>query len=167
MGVVNLSMFSNKNYFEVFGFPVTPDIDIDALRNSWHSLQQKHHPDRRIISEDDVSSRINSAYNTLRDPFERIRYILSLHSALPTLEDELSIPTEFLEAHMKQQEVVFNGSYEQRMEVAEILSKDESSLRDKLFSDIRSANWDNARQNFMKWSFLLKTQQRLTELLDR
>ena len=76
----------SKNHFELFGLPVAYVIDQDALRERYRELQRVVHPDRyvgRTEQERRLSmqgaAQINQAYETLRDPVERARYLLALH----------------------------------------------------------------------------------------
>ncbi|CUT17617.1 MULTISPECIES: Fe-S protein assembly co-chaperone HscB [Candidatus Ichthyocystis] len=162
-------MSNDENYFELFGVPESPEIDIKDLRKAWHNLQLEHHPDSACSDDKrgEYSSHINEAYRVISDPFLRVHYILSINDALPSAADELQVPVDFLEKHIEQQEKIFHGDVAQQQEVSREIDQEELDLRRSLFEDIKSKNWQNARHNFMKWSFLFKTQKRLSELLDQ
>ena len=74
-----------RNHFELFGLPVAFVIDGEALAQRYRELQKVVHPDR-YASADPHSRRlsmqgatlVNEAYETLRDPLLRARYLLSL-----------------------------------------------------------------------------------------
>ncbi|WP_175330272.1 Fe-S protein assembly co-chaperone HscB [Candidatus Ichthyocystis hellenicum] len=159
-------MFSDKNYFELFGLPESPEVDTKALREARQRLQLEHHPDTSSKSSE-YSSHINEAYQVISDPFLRVQYILSINDALPSAADERLIPIDFLEKHIEQQKKIFDGDVAQQQEMSKIITQEECELRSSLFEDIKSKDWQSARQNFMKWSFLFKTQKRLSELLDQ
>jgi molecular chaperone HscB len=74
--------FSRDN-FEVFGLAPAFGIDIDALSQAFRDLQAEAHPDRYASADAaeqrkalQWSSRLNEAYQTLKSPFERARYLL-------------------------------------------------------------------------------------------
>ena len=74
------------NYFEVFELPQLLGIDIKALEKKFHELSRKYHPDYFTTAPADEKSRalrmtalLNDAYRTLRNPTQRVEYLLSLH----------------------------------------------------------------------------------------
>lgn len=80
----------SKSHFELFGLPAAYVIDNDALRERYRELQRVVHPDRftgrseqeRRLSMQAVT-RINEAYETLRDPMARAVYLLELNGVDP------------------------------------------------------------------------------------
>ena len=73
------------DYFAFFGMPQKLTLDLATLEQRFHSLSWKLHPDHFVrASEDerqlslDLSSQLNDAYRTLRDPVARVEYLLSL-----------------------------------------------------------------------------------------
>ncbi|CCW64358.1 unnamed protein product [Phytomonas sp. EM1] len=73
------------NFFAFFNFPKQPEVDVAELQKRYHALQSRVHPDQAAVmaSQDqrqgvdatDVSVYANSAYETLRDPFLRCKYL--------------------------------------------------------------------------------------------
>jgi molecular chaperone HscB len=77
----------SKNHFELFGLPVRYKVDATLLAERYRALQQALHPDRYAAAGDrekrlsmQASTRVNEAFRILKDPLERARYLLSLHS---------------------------------------------------------------------------------------
>jgi len=75
----------DKNYFELFNLAPSFSIAMDALGQSFKSLQAQVHPDRFANATEaekrfsvQLSSHINQAYQTLRNPLERAKYLLHL-----------------------------------------------------------------------------------------
>ena len=75
----------SKDYFELFGLPVAFDIDSNDLAVRYRQLQRQFHPDRfasapaaeRRLSVQ-MTAQINAAFQTLKDPVARARYLLGL-----------------------------------------------------------------------------------------
>jgi molecular chaperone HscB len=80
-----MDVVPGKNHFELFGLPVTFDIDADDLTLRYRELQRRVHPDkfanasgqeRRLSLQ--MTALVNEAFHTLKDPIRRGRYLLSL-----------------------------------------------------------------------------------------
>jgi molecular chaperone HscB len=92
-------MTSATNHFELFGLPTSFRIDADALDHAYRTLQAQVHPDRHASASDlerrvamQTSTRVNAAYQALKDPIERARYLLQLRGivAVGFLEQQLA-----------------------------------------------------------------------------
>lgn len=75
----------SKNYFELFGLPVDFAIDGAELASRYRELQRAVHPDRFASGTEQEkrlsmqgASRINDAFDTLKHPLSRVRYMLEL-----------------------------------------------------------------------------------------
>lgn len=76
---------TDLNYFKLLGFEARPVIPDEQLKEAHLKLSQLLHPDKfqtRSKAELDLaiqwSSSVNKAYATLKDPAERIPYLVSL-----------------------------------------------------------------------------------------
>lgn len=74
-----------QNYFELFGLPVSFEIDIRQLSEIYRDLQRTVHPDRFANASDrekrmavEKAALINDAFQTLKSPLQRARYMLQL-----------------------------------------------------------------------------------------
>ncbi|MCG6934599.1 MAG: Fe-S protein assembly co-chaperone HscB [Proteobacteria bacterium] len=74
-----------QNHFELFGFPVTFDIDTQQLTERYRDLQRTLHPDRFANVGDrerrlsiQRTAQVNEAFQTLKSPLQRARYLLQL-----------------------------------------------------------------------------------------
>src|SRR5579859_3342088 len=92
------------DYFSFFGLPQKLALDLAALEQRFHSLSWKLHPDHFVrASEDerqlslDLSSQLNDAYRTLRDPVARVEYLLSLSGMRKEGQKKQQAPPELLE----------------------------------------------------------------------
>ncbi|MDZ4262005.1 MAG: Fe-S protein assembly co-chaperone HscB, partial [Pseudomonadota bacterium] len=101
----------HQNYFELFGLPVSYDLDDNALTERYRDLQKVFHPDHFASASDQErrlslqqAAQINSAYDTLRDPLARARYLLTLQGLEYNDESSTIRDMEFLEEQMELRE---------------------------------------------------------------
>lgn len=102
-----------RNDFEVFGLEPTFDVDDDDLQARYRELQTLYHPDRHVAGETreqlealQAATRINEAYQTLRNPRLRARYLLMLADvAFDEERDTLNDP-EFLMQQLELREAL-------------------------------------------------------------
>ncbi len=101
----------SKNYFELFGMPVAYVIDAADLAERYRDLQRVVHPDRFASASEQErrlsmqsSILINEAFQTLKDPMLRARYLLSLHGVEMGDGKESTQDMEFLMEQMELRE---------------------------------------------------------------
>jgi len=80
-----MAELSPPGYFELFGLPQSYVVDRALLDSRYRELQRSMHPDRFVNAGDlerrlaaQQATRINQAYQTLKDPLLRGRYLLEL-----------------------------------------------------------------------------------------
>ena len=102
-----------QNYFEMFDVPENYRLDSVQLEQQYHALQTQVHPDkfahlpeaqRRLSMQ--WASRVNEAYQTLRSPVARARYLLSLYGVDTQEETNTAMPMDFLMEQMEWREAV-------------------------------------------------------------
>jgi molecular chaperone HscB len=105
--------FAGKDHFALFGLPRRYAVDRDALDNQFRDLQARVHPDkhahlgeteRRLAMQ--WATQVNEAYQTLRDPLKRARYLLHLAGHDPKIETNTAMPAAFLMEQMELREAV-------------------------------------------------------------
>ena len=103
----------SKNHFELFGLPVGYRVDTALLADRYRALQHALHPDRYAVAGDrekrlsmQASIRVNEAFQTLKDPLERARYLLSLHTGDAGGENETTRDMAFLMEQMELREAL-------------------------------------------------------------
>lgn len=105
---------AGADYFAVMGLERKLTIDHEKLEKTFYRLSRMCHPDlyqRKSQREKelslDLSSTLNTAYETLRDPFRRTEYLISLeggrvdkeaNKVLPELMEEIFSIQEDIEA---------------------------------------------------------------------
>ncbi len=103
----------SQNYFALFGLPVAYGLDEEQLAERYRALQQQLHPDRFAAASDQerrlslqASMRVNEAYQVLRDPLARARYLLTLQTQEAIPENESTQDGAFLLEQMALREAL-------------------------------------------------------------
>jgi molecular chaperone HscB len=103
----------SRNHFELFGLPARFAVPMDAIERTYHEIQGRVHPDRYVGASDaerrtamQWATRVNEAYETLREPLKRARYLLALRGVDAGIETNTAMPAAFLMAQMEWREAV-------------------------------------------------------------
>ncbi len=107
---------SRHNHFQLFGLAQSYQIDIAQLEQQYRALQAQVHPDRSAHLPDaeqrlamQRATLVNEAYQTLRSPLRRARYLLSLHGVDTQEENNTVMPLDFLMVQMEWREAVVDA----------------------------------------------------------
>lgn len=105
-----------QDFFRLFNLPSRFQIDSAVLELSYRALQEQVHPDKFAHLSDaerrlsmQWSTRVNEGYQTLRNPLNRARYLLSLHGVDTQEESNTAMPTDFLMQQMEWREALEEG----------------------------------------------------------
>lgn len=103
----------SKNYFELFGLPVGYIVDMGQLAERYRELQRVVHPDRFANASEQErrlsmqgATRINEAFETLKDPILRARYLLSLNGIEMDAQRESTHDAAFLMEQLELREAL-------------------------------------------------------------
>jgi molecular chaperone HscB len=101
------------DYFTLFGLPRAQSLDLESLESGFRAIQAQVHPDRHVDAGDadrrlamQWATRVNEAFQTLKSPGKRARYLLSLLGHDPQVESNTAMPMEFLVGQMELRETV-------------------------------------------------------------
>ncbi|MCM2309234.1 MAG: Fe-S protein assembly co-chaperone HscB [Sulfuritalea sp.] len=104
------------DHFTLFGLPRAQSLDLESLENSFRAVQAKVHPDKHAHAGDadrrlamQWATRVNEAFQTLKSPGKRARYLLSLLGHDPQIESNTAMPAEFLMSQMELREAVIEA----------------------------------------------------------
>jgi len=96
--------FCDMQYFEIFKFPIQFHIDQVQLNKTYITLQKKYHPDFYGQATEDeqaealeMSSVVNRAYKTFKNPDRIMQYILTEEGLLEEGEAYKMDPTFLME----------------------------------------------------------------------
>lgn len=101
------------DHFTLFGLPLVQALDLESLDKSFRAVQSQVHPDKHAHASDadrrlamQWATRINEAYQTLKLPGSRARYLLQLRGHDPQVESNTAMPADFLMSQMELREAV-------------------------------------------------------------
>ena len=104
------------DHFTLFGLPRAQALDLARLEDSFRAIQAKVHPDKHAHAGDSDrrlamqwATRVNEAFQILRSPGLRARYLLGLLGHDPQIESNTAMPTEFLMDQMELREAVIDA----------------------------------------------------------
>lgn len=137
-----------QNYYSLFDLPQQFDIDVKALESNYRKIQSASHPDRFVnasaaekLASMQTATTANEAYNTLKRPAYRAKYLLELQGINAIAETNTAMPADFLMQQMEWRECLEDAKAAKDISALE-------SLADELQSDAK------------------KIQNRLSELFD-
>src|SRR4030065_207995 len=130
------------NHFQLFGLAQSYQIDTAQLDQQSRPLQALVHPDKSAHLPDaeqrlamQRATLVNEAYQTLRSPLRRARYLLSLYGVDTQEENNTVMPMDFLAAQMELREAV-----------AEAQQAGDATVLDKLEAQIKRETRELDRQ---------------------
>lgn len=111
---MSLSGFNfQHNHFQLLGLQQSFKLDTAQLELAFRALQAQVHPDKSAHLADveqrlamQRSTLVNEAYQTLKSPIKRARYLLSLHGVDTQEETNTAMPVDFLMVQMEWREAV-------------------------------------------------------------
>ena len=154
-----------RNYFELFGFSESFEIDQQELANKYRAFQSALHPDRfanasnqeRRISVQSTAF-VNKAYTTLKNDLKRAHYLLKLRDIEFNADTETSNDAEFLMQQMELHERVEElDSATDPMtaldELAHELKQQQAQLISKFSTEYAAENLTKAKNTALKLQF--------------
>ncbi len=103
----------NSNFFDLFAIAQGFSLDMADLAARYRELQRSVHPDRFATASDaerryaaQLTARVNEAYEVLKSPMLRARYLLSLHGVEMDERGEATHDGAFLMAQMEMRETL-------------------------------------------------------------
>ena len=101
------------DHFTLFGLAQKQGVDLAELDARYRDIQVQVHPDKHAQAADadqrlamQWATRVNEAYQTLKSPLKRARYLLQLRGHDAQIESNTAMPIEFLMAQMALREAV-------------------------------------------------------------
>lgn len=102
-----------QSYFELFGLKPAFNIDLAILENHYRKIQSESHPDRFVnatsaekLQSMQLATLANEAYQTLKKPASRAKYLLELQGIEAISETNTAMPADFLMQQMEWRETL-------------------------------------------------------------
>lgn len=172
-------MQAGNTHFSLFNLPVQFAIDQPALEGIYHKLQTEVHPDRFAAAPTNeklramqLATQVNEAYQTLKKPLNRARYLLELQGVDTEEESNTSMPMDFLMQQMEWRENIEDASASRDMstldKLATTLKQEEKALHTLLASYL-DANLDLAQAAgaVRKLKFIEKIQEEINLAIEK
>ena len=103
----------SQNYFSLFNLPEKFSIDLAALDANYRKLQAEVHPDKFVtatpaerLKSMQTATLANEAYQTLKNPTARARYMLESQGFATLEESNTAMPADFLMLQMEWGEAI-------------------------------------------------------------
>ncbi len=167
-----------QNYFELFGLEPGFELDLQSVAARYRDLQRATHPDRFANASDQErrlsvqqSAQINEAYQVLKSPLARARYLLELQGI--TFDDnDTAMDPLFLMEQMELRESLAGVRGQGDPFTALMALRDTIDERDKAyiaslreaFASGERAALEGARDTVRKMQFMERLLSELEEL---
>lgn len=165
-----------QDYYRIFGLPVAFDIDPQLLADRYRELQRAVHPDR-FASAGDLERReavvqaanINEAYQVLKSPLRRARYLLQRKGMVFDDEKETTFAPEFLMEQMELREALAEvRKRSDALEALDVILEDIKRRINEMLAQFQCAldanELDGAKLIVHKLQFLHKLQQEAEDI---
>ena len=104
---------TSSSYFELFGLPQAFALDTERLDRAYREIQSQVHPDRFAHAGDaerraslQWTTRVNEAYQALKNPVMRAKHLLELQGVDVAFETNTQMPSDFLLEQLETREAL-------------------------------------------------------------
>ncbi|MBB2981304.1 Fe-S protein assembly co-chaperone HscB [Paraburkholderia tropica] len=175
--MTSLSSLSDS-HFVLFGLPEQFAIDADSLDHAYRTVQAQIHPDRFAAAGDaqkrvamQWATRANEAYQTLRDPLKRAKYLLHLRGVDVGAEDNTAMEPAFLMQQMEWREAIEDAVHAKNVDALDALSgelrDDERARLAKLAALIDSGSNQPAAEAVRQLMFIERVAAEIETQIER
>lgn len=107
----NLALSLGSNHFELFALSPKFNIELATLESNFRKIQSESHPDRFVSASSaeklqsmQLATLANEAYQMLKNPANRAKYLLELQGIVAISETNTAMPLDFLMQQMEWRE---------------------------------------------------------------
>ena len=165
-----------SQYFTLFQLEPAFDIDAENLEQTYRALAARFHPDKFASASAFeqkqavmMSSAINDAYRTLKNPIDRAAYLLKTLGIDADAPEHTSFAPEFLMQQMEWRETLMEARAESDLKTLENLNDEIRAEQEKLFCDLKQSfarqDYDTAAQQVRQGRFLDKLRNEISSAL--
>jgi molecular chaperone HscB len=156
-----------QNHFDLFNLPARFTIDMGALDAAYRDVQGQVHPDRFVGATDaekrvamQWATRANEAYQTLKNPQKRARYLCELNGVDLQTESNTAMPMAFLMQQMDWREELGEARAHKNVDALEALDEQVKAERktrlDVVGRELDAGDYQTAAQGVRALMFLEK-----------
>jgi molecular chaperone HscB len=170
-----------QSHFELFGLPPAFDLDPGRLAAVYRELQRAVHPDRYAGGSDQErrlsvqrAAQVNEAYQVLKDPLRRARYLLELAGVGTREETNTAMDPAFLMEQMewreRLEEVGDGRDLAGLMALGEALSSRRKAMTEELATAFRDGSpqaLEGAAETVRELRFVEKLLEEVAALEER
>ena len=165
-----------SQYFTLFQLEPSFDIDAENLEQTYRALAARFHPDKFASASAFeqkqavmMSSTINDAYRTLKNPIDRAAYLLKTLGIDADAPEHTSFAPDFLMQQMEWRETLMEARAESDLKTLENLNDEIRAEQEKLFCDLKQSfarqDYDTAAQQVRQGRFLDKLRNEISSAL--
>jgi molecular chaperone HscB len=158
-----------QSHFDLFGLAPAYALETEALERSYREIQSRVHPDRYAHAGDaerraslQWTTRVNEAFQILKNPVTRAKHLLELHGVDVAFETNTAMPPEFLMQQMELREALEDAT--QKKDSARLDSLHKNLLREKQKLEQAIAEAIDARRDYAGAAGLVRKLQFLEKL---
>ena len=167
----------SADHFALFGLPAAFRVDGAVLDQAWRQLQSQVHPDRYAHAGEveqrlsmQWATRVNEAYQTLKEPLHRADYLLQQQGIHALAERQTALPAAFLMQQMEWREALQEAGQGCDLSALEnlrrLLKKEALGLIDELARQLdEESAWEAAAETVRKLRFVQKLQEDVNQTL--
>lgn len=164
-----------KNYFNVLELEPSFNLDAKKVKKNFFRLSREVHPDHNEEGEE-ASAGLNDAYQTLKDPVKRIRYILVNY--LGDNLEKAQLPPEFLMEMMEVNEQVEEMDPNNKEQIEKVLGGVQGQLNAQVNLVLeKGAGWkpgmqgekdllESLKGDYFKIKYLLRLKETVGNIAD-
>lgn len=156
-----------QNHFDLFNLPARFTLDLGALDAAYRDVQGQVHPDRFVNATDaekrvamQWATRANEAYQTLKNPQKRARYLCELNGVDLQTESNTAMPMAFLMQQMDWREELGEARAHKNVDALEALDEqvkaERKSRLDVVGRELDAGDYETAAQGVRALMFLEK-----------
>src|SRR3954465_8741655 len=119
-----------QNHFDLFGLQPAFTVDEVRLERAYREIQSRVHPDRFAHAGDaerraslQWTTRVNEAFQVLKNPVSRASHLLALHGVDVAFETNTAMPAEFLMQQMELREALEEATQSKDATAVEVLEQ--------------------------------------------
>ena len=166
---------STSSHFALFGLPEAFAVDQAMLEKAYRDIQSQVHPDRFAhagAAERRASlqwtTRVNEAFQVLKNPVSRARHLLELHGVDVAFETNTAMPAEFLMQQMELRERLEEAGDAGALDALRGSLVDEKRAMEKAIAEAIDAKKDyaGASELVRKLQFLHRLDEEIDEAYE-